>query len=82
MIIVMQHNAKKDNIGKIKEFIEKAGLKVQINVGEERTVIGVVGDKSKVDQSLLANMDEVLEIIEISKPFKRAAGNAPRRHRS
>lgn len=73
MIIVMQHNAKAESIKKVKDFIEKTGLKVQVSVGEERTIIGVVGDKSKVDQSIVANLDEVLEIIEISKPFKRAA---------
>lgn len=73
MIIVMQHNAKNDSIKKVREFIEKNGLKVQVNVGQERTVIGVVGDKSKVDRSIVANMEDVLEIVDITKPFKRAA---------
>lgn len=73
MIIVMKHNAEEANINKVIEFIQSKGLKTQVSRGEERTVVGLIGDKTKLDQSVLANMEDVLDIIEISKPFKRAA---------
>ena len=73
MIIVMRHGAGAENIQKAIKFVEEAGLKTQISQGEERTVIGVIGDKTRVDRSILRSMVDVAEIIDISKPYKRAA---------
>jgi 3-deoxy-7-phosphoheptulonate synthase len=73
MIIVMAHNASAENTQKVVEFIESKGLRAQLSKGEERTVIGLLGDKSKIDQTVLGSMQGVLEILIISKPFKLAA---------
>lgn len=73
MIIVMAHNATKEETQKVVSFIESKGLRAQLSQGEERTVIGLLGDKSKIDQTVLGAMSGVLEILIISKPFKLAA---------
>lgn len=73
MIIVMAHNATKEDTQKVVKFIESKGLRAQLSTGEERTVIGLLGDKSKIDQTVLGSMNGVLEILVISKPFKLAA---------
>lgn len=73
MIIVMAHNASAEDTQKVVEFIESKGLRAQLSKGEERTVIGLLGDKSKIDQTVLGSMQGVLEILIISKPFKLAA---------
>ncbi|GBR74800.1 3-deoxy-7-phosphoheptulonate synthase, partial [Candidatus Termititenax aidoneus] len=54
-------------------FVENAGLKTQVSRGEERTVIGLIGDKTKIDRSVLESLQDVAEIIDVSKPYKRAA---------
>lgn len=73
MIIVMRHGASAENIQKVITFVEQFGLKTQVSQGEERAVIGLIGDKTKIDQSLVENLLDVDEIIEVSKPYKRAA---------
>lgn len=73
MIIVMAHNATKENTKEVVGFIESKGLRAQLSQGEERTVIGLLGDKGKIDQTVLGSMAGVLEILIISKPFKLAA---------
>lgn len=73
MIIVMQHNATEQETKKVIDFIKANGLRVNLSKGEERTIIGLLGDKSKVDQTVIGAMSGVLEIIEVSKPFKLAA---------
>ena len=73
MIIVMTHSSSEESVKQVVGFLQKAGLKTQISRGEERTVIGLIGDKSKVDRSIIGNMKDVLEIVEISKPYKLAA---------
>lgn len=73
MIIVMRHDASAENTKKVTDFIQSKGLRVQICCGEERKVIGLLGDKSRIDQTILGAMDGVLEILVVSKPFKLAA---------
>ncbi|MDR2428655.1 MAG: 3-deoxy-7-phosphoheptulonate synthase [Candidatus Margulisbacteria bacterium] len=73
MIVVMNHNSSEDSIKQVAAFVESAGLKTQISKGVERTVIGLIGDKTRVDRSVLESLADVAEIIDVSKPYKRAA---------
>ncbi|MDR1323188.1 MAG: 3-deoxy-7-phosphoheptulonate synthase [Candidatus Margulisbacteria bacterium] len=73
MIVVMNHNSGAASVKQVVEFVENAGLKTQVSRGEERTVIGLIGDKTKVDRSVLESLQDVAEIIDVSKPYKRAA---------
>lgn len=53
MIIVMKPNAKQESIDNIIRIIEEKGLTPHLSAGKEVTIIGVVGDKSKLlDQNL------------------------------
>ena len=45
MIIVMKPSATEENISRVKEKIESAGLSCHLSVGENRTIVGVIGDK-------------------------------------
>jgi len=73
MIIVMAHNAAEVDTKKVVELVESHGLRTQVSRGEERTVIGLLGDTNKIDKSLVGSMPGVLEIVVVSKPFKLAA---------
>ncbi|MDR1113917.1 MAG: 3-deoxy-7-phosphoheptulonate synthase [Candidatus Margulisbacteria bacterium] len=73
MIVVMNHNSSAASVKQVVEFVENAGLKTQVSRGEERTVIGLIGDKTKIDRSVLESLQDVAEIIDVSKPYKRAA---------
>ena len=48
MIIIMRPGAAKEAIRNITEQIEGKGLQVHLSQGHEVTIIGVVGDKSKL----------------------------------
>ena len=48
MIIVMKPDAAESSIQTIVEYIKGAGLQVHLSKGEELTIIGVVGDKSRL----------------------------------
>ncbi len=43
MIVVMSPGTSEQDMGVLRERIESRGLKLQINVGMERTVFGVMG---------------------------------------
>ena len=54
------------------EWFESQGLKVHISEGEFQTVLGLVGDTSKIDEELVESLEMVESVKRISEPFKSA----------
>jgi len=71
MVAVLKQNATKEQIENLSTWLESRGLKVHISVGEFHTIVGLVGDTSKIDIELL----EGLDMIESVQP--EAAGMNP-----
>lgn len=73
MIFIMSSEATQQQldavVGKIKSF----GLDVNISCGTERTVVGAIGDVSKLDQSLFKVLPGVDQFMRIVKPYKIVA---------
>lgn len=72
MIIVMKPQAKKESIAGIKSLIEAKGLDAHISAGKEVTIIGVVGDKSKLSDQNLEIYDDVDKIVAVTESYKLA----------
>lgn len=72
MIIVMKPNAKPESIQKIKAMIEERGLNAHISDGHEVTIIGVVGDKSKLVDQNLEIYEDVDKIVSVTESYKLA----------
>ncbi|MBW5411174.1 3-deoxy-7-phosphoheptulonate synthase, partial [Brachyspira hampsonii] len=72
MIIVMKPNAKEEHINNITDRLIEAGLGTNKIVGVDCTVIGIVGDTSKVDRELMATLPGVARVLKVQEPFKRA----------
>lgn len=73
MIIVMQKNATEDQIKKVCEVVENAGLGVHISKGEDVTIIGVIGDRRKLKDKPLELMEGVEKTVPIVEPYKLAS---------
>ena len=73
MIIVMKTNASTKEISTVVVRVEEMGLKVHLSQGEERTIIGVIGDERPVDRSAFEMMDGVEKTVPILQPFKLAS---------
>ena len=73
MIVVMAPGAGKVDVDNIKERIESRGMKAQINIGAERTVIGVMGSIPPDFKDEMELMNGVDEVMMISKPYKLAS---------
>ncbi|MBP1756572.1 MAG: aroF [Firmicutes bacterium] len=72
MIIVMKPQARKESIERIKNLIESKGLDAHISTGKEVTIIGVVGDKSKLRDQNLEIYDDVDKIVAVTESYKLA----------
>lgn len=72
MIIVMRQGAKKDSIQNIINIIEEKGLTPHISDGSEVTIIGVIGDKTKLMDQNLEIAEDVERIVPVTESYKLA----------
>ncbi|MBH1940612.1 3-deoxy-7-phosphoheptulonate synthase [Mobilitalea sibirica] len=72
MIIVMKPQAKQESIQRIKNIIESKGLDAHISAGKEVTIIGVVGDKTKLQDQNLEIFEDVEKIVAVTESYKLA----------
>ncbi|MGA8367817.1 MAG: hypothetical protein WB716_10925, partial [Candidatus Acidiferrales bacterium] len=75
MIVNMRAGATEEQINHVVERIKECGFQAHLIRGEERTVIGVVGNSNQRRSELeaLSSAAGVEEIVKISHPFKLAA---------
>lgn len=72
MIIVMKPQAKENSIKKVLDVISANGLETHLSDGKEVTIIGVVGDKSKLRNQNLEIFEDVDKIVEVTESYKLA----------
>jgi 3-deoxy-7-phosphoheptulonate synthase len=75
MIVVMRPTATLEEIDGVKRSIEEHGLEAFLSEGEERTVIGVVGDVERIEH--LGTLPGVDQVIRVSSPYKLASIQEP-----
>ncbi len=70
MIIVMKPHASAASVDAVVKSIESKGLMTHLSTGEEVTIIGVVGDKSKLAGQNLEVFPEVDKIVPVTESYK------------
>ena len=73
MIIVTRAGVTAEELDHIRERIEAMGLRTHISRGETRTVIGCIGDESRLRETPLLSIPGVESVHEVVKPYKLAA---------
>ncbi len=72
MIVVVNNNAKKEQFDNLLSWLEGQNVKVHISKGDFQTVLGLVGDTSRIDTELLEGLDIVSRVMRVTEPFKNA----------
>lgn len=70
MVAVVKSGTTQQQIDNLCNWFKSRGLDVHISVGETCTVLGLVGDTSKIDIELLESIDIIESVKRISDPFK------------
>ena len=70
MIIVMKPKAAEENIQAVVQYIESKGLQTHLSQGEETTIIGVVGDKTKLGVENFASFKDVDKVVPVTESYK------------
>ncbi len=72
MIIVVKNSYEEKQFTNLVDWIKELGLDVHISRGESSTVLGLVGDTSRVDSDLIASLDIVEKVQRVQEPYKNA----------
>lgn len=72
MIAVMKHGVTEQQMGSLIDWFKEQGVNVSVTKGEFQTIIGLIGDTSKLDVDLIESLDIVESVKRVSDPFKKA----------
>jgi len=72
MIAVLKHGATADQTMHLVQWLKGMNLDVHVSEGQEITVLGLIGDTSRVDMDLLRSLEIVDSVKRVSEPFKQA----------
>ncbi|MBQ2063491.1 MAG: 3-deoxy-7-phosphoheptulonate synthase [Firmicutes bacterium] len=72
MIIVLKENPDQKQLTNLTDWLKGMGLDIHWSKGESTTIMGLVGDTTKVDMSLIEALDIVDRVARIQEPFKNA----------
>lgn len=72
MIIIIKKDYEKKQLDNLVKWVKSQGLGVDLSHGDHSTIIGVVGDTSKIDVDLVRSLDIVDSVKRIQEPFKLA----------
>ena len=72
MIAVLKHGTTQEQMTHLVTWLKRMNLDVHISQGQEITILGLIGDTSRVDMELLKSLDIVETVKRVSEPFKQA----------
>ncbi|MCL2104157.1 MAG: 3-deoxy-7-phosphoheptulonate synthase [Kiritimatiellaeota bacterium] len=72
MIITLKDKCPQQQIDHLTGWLERQGIGVHLSRGKFQTIIGLIGDVTRVDKDTLEGLDIVERVIRISEPFKSA----------
>lgn len=72
MIAVLKSGTTPEQIDHLLKWLKNMNLDVHVSAGQEITVLGLIGDTSRVDIELLSSLEIVDTVKRVSEPFKQA----------
>lgn len=72
MIAVVRDSATTEQLDHFVRWIEDRGFRTNVSQGDNETLVGIIGDTTRIDPFLLESMDIVERVQRVSEPFKLA----------
>lgn len=71
MIAILKHGTTPEQTQHLVQWLKRLDLDVHISQGKEVTILGLIGDTSRVDMDLLSSLEIVDSVKRVSEPFKQ-----------
>lgn len=72
MIAVLKPGTTAEQTANLVAWLKRQGVDIHLSQGEQVTIVGLIGDTSRVDMELLHSLEIVDSVKRISEPFKQA----------
>ena len=72
MIAVLKHDTTPEQIQHLMTWLRHMDMEVHVSHGKEVTILGLIGDTSRIDIELLSSLEIVSSVKRVSEPFKQA----------
>ena len=72
MIIVLKDQVNEKQVKNLTDWLEGIGFHLHLSQGQNRTIIGLIGDTSRLDTDVISSLDVVESVKRIQEPFKSA----------
>ena len=72
MVVTIKSGVDKQQFDTFIEWTKDMGLSANVIVGEKLTIVGLVGDTSSIDLSLVRSISIVEDVHRIQEPYKNA----------
>ena len=72
MIAVLKQGTTQQQTDHLVTWLKNMNLEVHLSQGQEITILGLIGDTSRVDMELLKSLEIVETVKRVSEPFKQA----------
>ena len=72
MIITVRNQKDNKQIDNLLKWIEDSGLQANVVKGETSTIVGLIGDTSRIDIDLVRSLEIVENVTRIQEPYKKA----------
>lgn len=72
MITVLKPGVTEQQKNELEDWFIRQGFKIDESVGDDLTILGLIGDTSRIDRDMVEALDIVDKVVPVSEPFKRA----------
>ena len=70
MVVVLKHGVAKESRDQLISWLKNLGLNIHVSEGNYQTILGLVGDTTRVDMDLVSSLDIVDSVKRVTEPFK------------
>ncbi|MBR0409180.1 MAG: 3-deoxy-7-phosphoheptulonate synthase [Clostridia bacterium] len=72
MIILLKSKADQKQVDNLTSWLKSMGFNIHMSVGESQTIMGLIGDTSRVDIDVIKSLEIVENVQRVQEPYKNA----------
>ncbi|MGI6217947.1 MAG: 3-deoxy-7-phosphoheptulonate synthase [Coriobacteriales bacterium] len=72
MIVILKQDPDKKQLDNLISWLKGQGMQINVSRGETQTVLGLIGDTTRIDMDLISALDIVEDVKRVQEPYKKA----------
>jgi 3-deoxy-7-phosphoheptulonate synthase len=72
LIVILKQDPDKKQLDNLISWLKGQGMQINVSRGETQTVLGLIGDTTRIDMDLISALDIVEDVKRVQEPYKKA----------